>query len=158
MNDQNIIGKTFGLLTVEQFNPQTGKFECTCSCGAAHAEMRSNLVTFKVDQCAACKAQQRYLNSLAIDLKYLRNLDQSQAAKVINAYSQHLRACASNDVPATAFAIFVGEMLQDPTAFVEIEESEEDRWAKAYQHRYRQYEPPKDLFTLVDGRGRRHAG
>lgn len=150
MDDQNIIGKTFGSLTVERFNPSTGKFECRCVCGREHAAMRHSLVRFKVDRCAECRTQQRYLNSLAVDPKYLRSLTQSQAAKVISAYSQHLRACARNDVPAVAFALFVGEMMQDSAAFDQVEESEEERWAKVSHCRYQQYESPKDLITRIN--------
>jgi hypothetical protein len=150
MDDQNIIGKEFGSLTVERFNVSTGKFECRCKCGRPHAAMRHSLVTFKVDRCAECKTEQRYLNSLATDPKYLRDLTPDQAAKVLSAYAQHLRACARNDVPAVAFAIFVGEMKQDPGAFDPVEvESWEETLAAVTQQRYRQYEPPKDLITRI---------
>jgi hypothetical protein len=147
MDDQNIIGKEFGLLTVERFNPQSGKFVCICACGSQQSAMRHSLETFKVDRCAQCRVAQRYLNSLAPDPQYLRDLTAEQAAHVLSVYAQHLRACARNDVPATPFAHFVGEMKQDPGAFDVVEESEEERWASVTYQRYRQYDQPKELIT-----------
>lgn len=138
-----MIGQTFGELTVIRFDKSKKMFACQCACGAELWVMRQRLLNGVVTRCRSCRDVLAYKESLRVDWRLIAHYPPADRQALLHAYAQHLAACVNCGTRATAFERFVREFTADPLAFAPVvEESFDERFAKATCQQYPQYKRP----------------
>lgn len=139
------IGQMFGELTVIAILP-VGKILCECSCGSEMRTIARELVQGRRSRCKSCDRKLREDDQPTVDLVKWEGLGEKLKSRIIRAYSEHRRACGAIKTPATSFAKFVTEFLQDPDS--EKDEPAmtfEERLAISNPQRYQAYDRPKEM-------------